>query len=61
MNVSGPLVSSPSGPSVNVSDPSVSISGPLVSSPSGPSVNVSGPWRAAPLEAIKHSKCIIEP
>ena len=39
MNVSGPLlVSSPSGPSVNVS-------GLLVSSPTGPSVNVS--WSPA--------------
>ena len=42
MNVSGPLVvSSPSGPSVNVS-------GPLVSSPTGPSVNVSGPLVSSP-------------
>ena len=36
MNVSGPLASSPSGPSVN-------IFGPLVSCPSGPSINVFGP------------------
>ena len=54
MDVSGPLVSSPSGPSVNVgpsinvSGPSMNVSGPLVSSPSGPSVNVSGPLVSSP-------------
>ena len=48
VNVSGPLVSSPSSPSINVSGPSMNVSGPLVSSPSGPSVNVSGPLVSSP-------------